>query len=476
MEVPVPDSAVETVADIVIDNAPARAAHPWPVCPEYAVSGPTLAEKTAYLDELVANRHLNDDLLRTVTLDPDSGEVVALHHLPSTGLWTAMYLASQSLRYAVTGNQQAVENARIASRGLHQLTAVTGIPGLYGRAYLRPDFVYGYDAANTDCWAPSPDPEYEGWWFNFDVSKDTMDGIMFGYSVALEHLEDEEIVQSVTRDVLDFVNYLVGNNLHILDYTGIVTEHGRINAAAMDDFPGFNAMLSASWIQTAISAGGGPELEHFYYDCLMRMGDYSDCPLLDKTDLGPYIDLMETTLSMYMPNCQTSYDNIDMVFQAIYPLLRRESEPDLLERLHALLEVGIWKPEDPGIAPAVHQSTHSLYIFMYGALASPTPDDPLFYKAVGDAVCSLYRLEQDRHDKTTVQGMQEVECINRLGDPNAAEIIPIEERYYDNYVWRLDPYEIPKDHTGTPNLVHSPEDYLLSYWMGRYFGYITEEM
>ena len=66
--------------------------------------------------------------------------------------------------------------------------------------------------------------------------------------------------------------------------------------------------------------------------------------------------------------------------------------------------------------------------------------------------------------------------MNRMGRPNAADIIPMEERYFDNYVWRLDPYEITEPHEGGVNLVHSPDDYLLAYWLGRYFGYITEEM
>ena len=113
---------------------------------------------------------------------------------------------------------------------------------------------------------------------------------------------------------------------------------------------------------------------------------------------------------------------------------------------------------------------------MYGGLASPPADDPLFPSAVNDGVCTLYRLPQDRSDPDVAAGKQEGVCINRMGRPNAAAVIPVEERYYDNYLWRLDPYEIPEPHTASPGLVHSPDDYLLAYWLGRYHGFITPDM
>jgi len=446
----------------------------WPTCPEWATENQPLHEKTTFLDQLVRDQHLDDRLIRTLRLD-DEGNVLSRDHQPSTGLWTAIYLASQAMRYAVTGDPDAVENARVAVKGLHDLTAVTGRPGLYGRAYQRPDFTYTHDAAGAQSWVASPAVGYEGWWFNDDVSKDTMDGIMFGYAVALEFLDDEDIRKDIAKDVLGFVEPFVAAGLQIIDHTGEVTEHGRLFYSAIDDFPGFNALLSMSWVRTAMDAGGDADLVHFYNDCLLRLGDWSDCPVLDQMDIGSYMDAFDEFLYMYRPDCKTSYDNIDMVFHAIYPLLRRETDPGVRKRLLDKLRVGIWVPDDVN-EPPLHQSTHALYIFLYGALAQPPADDPIFRQAIQDSVCTLYRLERDRFDKTTVQGQQEIACYNRLGDPNAAEIIPLEERRYDNYVWRLDPHEIPHDNEGVPGLLYSPEDYLLAYWVGRYFGYVNEEM
>lgn len=458
-----------------VDAADARTPPPWPwpTCAGGGADGLRLVDKARALDALVRERHLADGLLRTVTVD-ESGAVTALHHLPSSGLWTAIYLASQSLRYAVTGEAEAVENARVAARGLHDLTAVTGTPGLYGRAYRRPDVAYAHEVAGSPSWVASPAPGYEGWWYDDDVSKDTMDGIVFGYAVALEHLDDPETLALVRADLLAFVRRFVADRLQIIDHHGGVTEHGRVYAAALDDFPGFNALLAAAWVRTAIAAGAD-ELAPFYDDCLMRRGAGTDCPPIDPVDLGPYVDVIERLLGLYQPACQTSYDNVDMVFQAIYPLLRRETHPDLAERLRAVLAVGIWQPAEPDLAPPVHRSTHALYTFLYGALAAPAVDDPVFRAAMEDAVCTLFALPVDRSDRAVQPEGHEAVCTNRLDRPNAAAPLPLADRAYDNYLWRLDPYEIAA-HEAVPGLVHSPEDFLLAYWLGRYHGLLPAEL
>lgn len=478
-DVPPEAGADATVsAEVVSDPSrdppdPGAGERPWPACPGLPDGAPTLRDKAAFLDRLVPAKHLDDGLVRTVRVDA-AGNVTSRDHLPSTGLWTGIYLASQSFRYAVTREPEAVDNARAAVRGLHDLTGVTGRPGLYGRAYQRPGFAYTWDAAGTAHWVASTAPGYEGWHWGDAVSKDTMDGILFGYAAALEFLEDAEALGIVRQDVTAFLQAFVRDGLQIVDHTGEVTEHGRLYYSALDDFPGFNALLSLSWIRTAMDAGGGPDLARVYDDCLLRLGDGGGCPTFDAADLGSYLDAVEQHLYLYLPDCKTSYDNVDMVFHALFPLLRREDRPEIRQRLLATLQVGIWTPAEPGAAPPLHRSTHSLYTYLYGGLAAPSRDDEVFRQALQDAACTLHRIDRDRFDRTTVPGTQAAACTNRLGDPNAAEVVPVEQRYYDNYLWRLDPYEIPKAHAGVPGMLHSPEDFLLAYWVGRYFGFLAE--
>lgn len=485
--VDVPDSSPDVPPDVpdsppdVPPDATPDVPLEVPACDEWAGAPGSLAAKAAFLDARVREKLLDDGLIRTVREDGD-GNVLSREHLPSTGLWTAIYLASQSYRWAVTGAEEALENARVVVDGLHHLTAVTGVPGLYGRAYQRPGFTYTFDAAGREHWVASTAPGYEGWYFNDDVSKDTMDGIMFGYAAALDLLEDPEIHAQITSDVLAFVRHLVENGLQIIDHTGSVTEHGRLFYSALDDTPGFNALLTLSWLKIAVDAyealssavrdeWDGPDLRHFYDDCLLRLGDYTDCPEIDFVDLGSYLDATTEMLILYVGGCNTNYDNIDMVFHAIHPLLRRDRRPEVRQRLLDLLHVGIWEPESP-IAPPLHQSTHSLYTFLYGELTWPNVA-PTFEAAWHDAVCTLHRLPQDRSDPGGRQLDVEAVCTNRMGRSNAANVIPLEDRDYDNYIWRLDPYEITRPRAPVAGQVHSPEDFLLAYWVGRHAGFLT---
>lgn len=470
-----------TRVEVAFDEPAARDV---PACAAWSAGPGTLAAKTAFLDARVREKLLDDGLIRTVREDGD-GNVLSREHRPSTGLWTAMYLASQSYRWAATRDPEALENARTAAEGLHHLTAVTGVPGLYGRAYQRPGFAYTYDAAGRKHWVASTVPGYEGWYFNDDVSKDTMDGILFGYGAALDLLEDPAIRARITADVLAFARHLVENGLQIVDHTGLVTEHGRVYYSALDDAAGFNALLALSWLRIAVdafealpaaarAAWDGPDLRHFYDDCLLRLGDHADCPEIDIADMGSYLDVTATMLNMYVGSCKTSYDNIDMVFHAIHPLLRRERRPEVRQRLMDLLHVGIWEPDRP-VAPPLYRSTHSLYTFLYGELAWPDAA-PTFETAWDDAVCTLHRMPQDRHDPGGRDLDVEAVCTNRMGRPNAADVIPLEDRDYDNYLWRLDPYEITTFREPVPGQVHSPEDYLLAYWVGRHAGFLTADL
>ena len=45
----------------------------------------------------------------------------------------------------------------------------------------------------------------------------------------------------------------------------------------------------------------------------------------------------------------------------------------------------------------------------------------------------------------------------------------------DKYQWSRNPWEMEKE-VANPKLVESPEDFLLAYWMGRAYGFITPEM
>ncbi|RJO68781.1 MAG: hypothetical protein C4523_06895 [Myxococcales bacterium] len=455
----------------------------WPRC-DGIHAEPTLAEKAAAFDRLARERHIAPDgLLRNVYLTEDLGEVDHWLHAPNTILWSGIYLASQALRYAVTGDPEAQENARRIVGGLRDLTAVTGRSGLYGRSMIRPGVPYNPVPADAPTWADSEAPGYEGWRFNFDVSQDGYAGLMFGYSAALRHFDDAALLADVRGRVREVVDHLISNGLQIIDITGEVTEHGRVFHSALDNFPGFNAMLASSWVKVGQSVLDDPRLDDFYYGCLMRMREDVECPdfedefAVDAFHLTSYIASMEERLYLFIPNCQYNIDNFDMCYQAMYPLATREEDPELAGRLRGVLAANMYHNAEPNHID-IPTVGNTFFTFAYAALTGRGPDEDAVLKdGVERAVCTLKEFPARKFRRHIPAGRQESVCTNRMGRHNAAEPIPLSEYDFDNYLWRLDFYEInPEEVLEDQRLVYSPEDYLMAYWMGRHHGLLTEDM
>jgi len=448
----------------------------WPSCEEVEAE-PSLAEKAAYFDQVAREQHLSGDgLLRNLTLTEDLQSIEKYHHVENTILWSGIYLGSQALRYAVTGDSRTLENAETVVAALRQLTNVTGVRGLYGRSFARPGVKYNYDGSGTVSWTDSTAAGYEGWSFRNDVSKDGYDGLIFGYALAMEHFEDPALLDDIRQLLAEIGEHLMQNGLNIIDTDGEVTEHGALYHSAWDDFPGFNALLASSFIKTIQTATADEELDDFYYACLMRMRDHVECPDIETTDLGAYIESMEGMLNLFLPNCKQNYDNFDMCYQAIYPLLRREKDEQLRERLLDVLRNNMFHTDDPD-----HQSIapigNSFFTFAYAALIGDGPDDdPVLADAVNEAVCTLKLFPAEKFERYIPAGVQDEVCRTRLDKPAAAEPIPLDVYAFDNYLWRLDFFEIQEERSENRRLIWSPEDYLLAYWLGRYHGLIGPDL
>ncbi len=482
------DSGDGDIADGDLDAESEEAAavvYDWPDCSE-VTGGSSLAEKAAYFDLVAREQHLADDnLFRNLRLSENLQQVEAWYHVENVILWSGMYLGSQALRYAVTHETEALENARRVVDGLHELTLVTGKSGLYGRSLNDPSvsYTHSFDPAEHSGWSHSPAAGYEGFTFRNDVSKDGYAGLIFGYALALEHFDDETLLSDVRQRLREIADHIVSNGLQIIDISGFVTEHGRLFHSALDDWPGFNALLASSWIKIAETELDDAELEDFYYGCLMGMREKDDCPEIEDKlgiaafELSTYIDSMEKHLYLFQANCKENYDNFDMCYQAIYPLLRREKDPELKERLLWVLRNNMFHTEDPtyrSLAPY----GNSFFTFAYAGLTGDDPaTDTMLYDAVNKAICTMKEFPERKYERAISASTQAVQCESRLSHPRAAEPLPLAEYPFDNYLWRLDFYEmVEEDIQENQRKVYSPEDYLIAYWLGRYHGILDESL
>ena len=118
---------------------------------------------------------------------------------------------------------------------------------------------------------------------------------------------------------------------------------------------------------------------------------------------------------------------------------------------------------------------NSFFTFTYVALTGDTANDPVVRQAVENGICTLKEFPPLKYDRHIPADPQEGVCINRLGKATAARPTPLSNYAFDNYLWRLDPFEIqPEERPENRRQIYSPEDFLIAYWMGRYHGIIPE--
>ena len=92
------------------------------------------------------------------------------------------------------------------------------------------------------------------------------------------------------------------------------------------------------------------------------------------------------------------------------------------------------------------------------------------------ALCALktFPASKAHHAVDTLSTYTEV-CRDRSDDPMTDVVIPPGVREMDNFHWINNPYQMEQS-AADPLSIESPEDYLLAYWLGRYYGLITDDM
>jgi hypothetical protein len=451
-------------------------------CPDVAGTAMTLHEKAAAFDTAARKWHLpvGQDLWYSVFLKDDLLTFDKVDMSDNVGSWTAMYSASQAFRYAATRDPEALDNLRRVVRGEHDMMRITGVRGLFSRVFLDPDLP-GFPARDQlAAWYPNCDlskqhckrfnevttGEFAGWWFKNDVSKDEYAAHMFAMAVAWERVDDPEVRDRVKDIVTAVGDHLVDHGLRITDIDGQTTTFGQMGAVGFDDFPGFDAILTLSWLKLAAEVGG-QKYRDFYDNCLLQKAGVQECvPDEPPQPYTAYFDQVGLDL-----DCLTNWNNHNMAQLAMYALLRFEEDPAVRAACRKALRDQLWDADDPR-PMRVQQNT--LYTFFY--LVNRDPADPWPTDEARDAICTLKRFPESKahHAVDTVTGYTEV-CKDRGGDPLTDVFIPIEKASMDNYQWSRNPWEMEKE-VANPKLVESPEDFLLAYWMGRAYGFITPEM
>lgn len=404
----------------------------------------TFAAKSRAFVERVQARHVRWGLTAHSRLRmPGDLATNQMTSSDNDGLWTAMYVAAEAFRYAVTGDRDAREHARTGMQAILRLEAITGIPGFPARSFIR----IGRDEQPQDGeWHDTADGL---WRWKGDTSSDEIVGHYFVYPLYHDLVADDAEKPALRAALDRITTHILDNGYQLIDVDGQRTRWGWWGPAAIWEDPdetGLRALHILSHLRVAMHMAGTPERRARYraaYDELIRTHRYH---------------LLTRNQKVVVPGSVNHSDD-ELAFLSYYPLLEYETDPALLEVYRHSLERS-WRIERPERNP--------LWNFIYAAGTGAAEFDR------AESLGTLREIPMDMI-RWDVRNSQRLDVPldpvpDRHGRRQALVVLPYDE--LPMWKWNTNPYTLDGGNGGL-----SEDDgayFLLPYWMGRYHKLIGE--
>lgn len=406
----------------------------------------TLEEKADAYDQAVQQHHIRDGYV-TIRLMEEEGNLESgrVEKSDNDGLWTAMYVAAQSYRYAVTGDEDAMKLARRSVQAMLFLTRVTGLKGFTARSVRHiTDPEYGHIAPSWSEWRPTPDGQYE---WKGETSSDEMVGHFYGYAVYYDLVANEDEKAEIREAVSNIMDHIIENGFRLIDIDGKPTTWAfwapeKLNEdSKWWDERGTNSLEILSFLKTTWHMTGDEKYEKVYRD-LITKHHYAMNTIRRK--------------STFLGKASSIDDNL--AFHTIIPLLAYETDPDL----RSLYLMGLehhWQYERKERSP--------IWNAVYGALTGHVCDIENAVQTLAEMPLDLIRWSVKNRHRADIRFDEE---SVRYGYELLEEPLPFDERpmhKWDNPPYRADGGDGMRAEDGTV--------YLHPYWLARYWGLIDEE-
>jgi hypothetical protein len=421
----------------------------------------TLAEKADYFLQMLRARHIRPPGLVGPAVLAGPGDVSRsfIEDDDNDGEHTGMYCAMESMRYAVTRNPEARENAKAAFHALVALQRATGTPHFIARSVLpagtaprhETDRAYSAqeiaDARRTDPrgkiierrWLPTEDGK---WLWKRDASSDEVDGHMFGYATYYDLAADDGERRLVADQVDRIVGGIVDHGYTLQDIDGKPTQWGNWSPASLNGDPTWheerpgNSVEMIAYLGTAYHITGNEK----YRDAARY--------LIDKHG--------------YAKNMlDTSFDT---------PSERTHIEDELLTMVYAnLLTHPVFaslKPVGELSMQRWHRSAERdgipFYDFVYNRFSGRRMPLDRAVETLRDWPLDMVEWTVDNSRREDVRR----DLTPGLDDGRLTRILPRSEMGI--CMWDQEPYKAVIGNDGRRE--DKPTDWLLAYWMGRYYG------
>jgi hypothetical protein len=357
---------------------------------------------------------------------PDSNVIAAYSRCGDSAIWTGHYIAAEAYRYKVTGDPNALDNLRAALWGLRLLVEVPGT-GVLARCVVPVDSPYapGIVAEENSNGIYSGTYDNTQYYWAGNTSRDQYSGVFFGMAVAWD-LVDEIHVRGD-------VGYLMDRLLSTLDKNG------------------WNVEMPDGSVSTTFLLRPDQQL------ALLQIGRHINPNWFSskyKTNAAFKFFTVPLPIGIEVLDVNSSYFKFNLDTINLFSLIR-------------------WEDSDVRRGP---------YEKAYDTLRKTTNDQQ---NAHFNMIDRALNGPDARRDAETVQLLREwllrprrdvhVDLrgvVEACGDNRACQPVPVPQRVTTDFLWQRSPFQM---YGGGDGFIEGAGiDYILPYWMGRYYGVVNE--
>lgn len=421
--------------------------------PPELVSHKTLAQKAADYYDLLKRVNLSPEGLLIYTtkvgnepespLEEDYQKKYHYGYKSDAPFIAGLNLAMLGYKFAVTKDMDTLEVLKRFLKGFEMLGKASGVPGLWVRDIIPVEgFVPG------EChgiWVPSP--VYKHYMMRIDVSRDQYHGVLYGIGVLWRTVFDPAVRRILKNLIRECADFLMKNNYQIIDIFGKPTKHS----------------MMWGWYGPVPVRTGAASLAIIKLAAVMTFQEkyQKEYRRLCKFPKNYYFASTRGFYDFTWFN-RTNCNNQNMSYMSLYTLAGHETDPDLL----------------PGYISAMLRQSRFTDSFtnpfwMYAQMAFWNKDQD----KINDCMLMLNSFpDQKIWTPYSHSGRNDVERTffrSRLGYPTSKRAVP-SNWTISGFLWTNDTRGL-RDVTKT-GYRDSPIDYLLAYWMGRYYGFLQDNL
>jgi hypothetical protein len=360
-------------------------------------------------------------ILDPIFATPDSDEIVGYTHCGDSAIWTGHYLAAEAYRYNVTRSPEALDNVRAALVGIESLLDVTGT-NLLSRCLIPMASPYAQAIIKEEASHAVYQNNQFGWSWIGGTSRDQYSGVFFGLGVAYDLVDDQQVRAGIAPLTTLLLDFLRGHDWSVTMPDGSISTTFIGRADQELSFLQVGRHVNSARFSTAY------DLNRFFLSPLVI------APIsIEVLDNNSYFKFNLDSIDLFNL-IRLEGSSFGGIYRQAYDILRRHTD-DQKNAFFNMIDRALSGPN-----AARDADTQQM---LDDWLLRPRRDLPVDLRGVYPA----------------------------CGSPDHACVpVPIVDRPGTDFLWQRNPFLLVGQGSGT--IETAGIDYILPYWMGRYYGTI----